>query len=67
MKLNKEHRSALLTKLSIANKKIETIKAVMNKGEDVNELINLWEIDLFLAEKEVELIERSLIDNEIDF
>ena len=66
MKLNKKHRSSLIHNLEGVNKDIETQKEILLKSK--NEDLKEWrEIDIFLLEKKKELIEQSLIENEIDF
>lgn len=66
MELNKNHRESLLD---------EHIKAKeeLNLGLSINRLeqtehFNDWQdIKIFLLQEKVKLIEKSLIDNEIDF
>lgn len=79
MELTASHREALLDKLQKVNEKIEINKLCISKteleiksekesGEVVSDGLLAWqETDLFLNEERKKLIEKSLIDNEIDF
>ena len=69
MKLHKTHREALISKLKELNEELDIQKRtlesfVAKKDED---MAKFTEIGIFLIEKQIELIEQSLIDNEIDF
>jgi len=66
MELEKKHREALLNELEKAKEDLFiNKKCLLDKS---NENIScLFEISVFLAEKKVELIQDSLVNNEIDF
>lgn len=66
MELNKSHRECLLRELSKAKEDLE-IRNLCLKNRKDNFLKDWYEINIFLAKKRIELIEQSLIDNEIDF
>ena len=66
MELNKIHRECLLNELDNTKKDLDIQERCFNKAED-ERLINHYEIQLFLLRSKVSLIEKSLIDNEIDF
>ena len=66
MELNKQHRESLLNELDKAKKDKEIQNKCLKELED-KDLNNWFEISIFLADKRIELIEKSLIDNEIDF
>ena len=66
MTLNNNHREALLNELQKAKEDKELQELCLNKRED-DHLIGWYEIHIFLAEQRIKLIEKSLIDNEIDF
>lgn len=71
MELSLEHRRSLLTHLSNTKDELAIVKSLLTK-KDSNEEINpnvypLWEIDSFLLQKKIELIETSLIENDIDY
>ena len=66
MELNKQHRESLLNELYKAKKDKEIQNKCLKELED-KDLNNWFEISIFLADKRIELIEKSLIDNEIDF
>lgn len=69
MKLNKQHREALIEQLKEASIKADNANSfltTMREQED-KESIPFAEINVYLAEQRVKLIEQILIDNEIDF
>lgn len=66
MKLLKQHREVLLLKLEEKLHQMD-IKKSLSNNRDNDEFINFTDIDIFLLEKEIELIKSSLINNEIDF
>lgn len=66
MELNKNHRQALLDELQKAKEDLSIQKKCLNK-EEGESLINWFEISMFLAQERIKLIEKSLIENEIDF
>ena len=66
MTLTKVHREALLNELEKAEKKVELSNLVLSKNKDDG--MNEWfEIGVFLSLQNLEIIKKSLIDNEIDF
>lgn len=66
MELNKNHRECLINDLDKAKEELDLQKAILNRAE--NDHLKEWnEIHIFLAEERIKLIERSLIENEIDF
>jgi len=68
--LNKNHREALLEDLSKCNDKIESITNCINSTKEddpKSTLLDWWDMDLFLEQNRKQLIEKSLIDNEIEF
>lgn len=70
MQLNKNHRESLLTELEKVKEEIELGKSAQNtsNSEYYTEHFKDWQnIRLFLLQEKVKLIEKSLIDNEIDF
>jgi len=66
MQLTKQHRESLLSELQKAKEDKEFQQWSLNKRED-DHLTGWYEIHIFLAEQRIKLIEKSLIDNEIDF
>jgi hypothetical protein len=66
MKLERQHREALLNELQKARAEKESQEFRLNRRED-DEFVKWVEIDIFLADQRIKLIEKSLIDNEIDF
>lgn len=66
MKLEKQHREALLSMLEITQGEVRYIKESMELEKN-EELLKFREIHLFLDEQRIELIKASLINNEIDF
>lgn len=70
MQLNKNHRESLLNELQKTTEEIDLAISVKNSlnGEQQTEHFKDWQdIKLFLLQERVKLIEKSLIDNEIDF
>jgi len=75
MKLNKEHREALIAKLNNANERLiqhrknwELRIKNTQSTNDTFEWHESWmEIDQFLTKMEIEIIEKALIENDIDF
>lgn len=65
MQLTKQHREGLLHSLSEAKEKLELAQSFLNKSDGNN--VAYAEIECFLAGEKIKLIEKSLIDNEIDF
>ena len=66
MELIKKHRMALLNELDKAKEDLERNKICMNDA-NIEDIKEHFEISMFLAQERVNLIEKSLIDNEIDF
>ncbi len=64
MKLEKNHREALLAALKVA--KAEAIKTEKCIAQVDDHLRPFFEIDGFLIDQRIELIKKSLIENEID-
>ena len=76
MELLKEHRQSLLNELEKAKADLELQKKCLHKEEskravslsDTNsDLLEWFEISCFLAQERIKLIEKSLIENEIDY
>jgi len=69
MKLNKVNRECLLSELDKAKEELTSQRGLLRtaKSDDTERLSGLWEIGCFLAEEKIKLIEKSLINNEIDF
>lgn len=66
MQLNKNHREAFLNALEKAKEEKELAELCIQKRKD--DFLNEWhDISLFLAQERIKTIEKSLIDNEIDF
>ena len=66
MQLNKTHREALLTALIEAKDELELGRS-LNRENQTEHFKDWQDIKLFLLQERVKLIEKSLIDNEIDF
>lgn len=66
MKLNQHHREALLNELTKAKEDKELQNRCLEENKETN-LVHWFEINSFLAEERIKLIEKSLVDNEIDF
>ena len=75
MEITKSHREKLLSELKIANKELLMQQYIWDNRNKKSELPNdtmkefesFIEIKLFLIQQRIETIEKSLIDNEIDF
>lgn len=69
MQLTKQHREALLEELTQAKIKLEQSQSFLNLMFEQKEenALPYAEIQCFLAGERIKLIEKSLIDNEIDF
>lgn len=69
MDLNKQHREAFLSEFQKAKDDLELQKLVrikqVERGDD--SLVGWNEVQTFLAENRIKLIEKSLIENEIEF
>ena len=66
MKLEKQHREALINELDKAKEEKELAELVIRNKTDDN--LDGWhDIRLFIAQQKIKLIEKSLIDNQIDF
>jgi hypothetical protein len=66
MLLSKQHREALLGELNKAKEDKELRQLCMKERKD-DHLKEWWEIHIFLADERIKLIEKSLIENEIDY
>ena len=66
MELNTDHRTALLSELAKAKEDLKIQKQVLEKN-DMQDLKNWREVSIFLATERISLIEKSIIDNEIDY
>jgi hypothetical protein len=66
MKLERQHREALLNELQKTRAEKESQELRLNHNED-DEFVKWTEINIFLEDQRIKLIEKSLIDNEIDF
>ena len=66
MELKKDHRQALIAKLQECKEQKELITFYLKNKTD-NEFDQLREIDMFIVDQTIKLIETSLINNEIDF
>ena len=67
MKLEKEHRESLIWRLEKLKEEIEITESIIEKSDDRCQFKKHRDIDLFLLKEEKKLIEKSLIDNEIDW
>jgi len=67
MELTKTNREGLLRELNVAKEQANRARKLLNQSETAEDLKGLFEIDIFLADERIKLIEQSLIDNEIDF
>lgn len=66
MKLEKQHREALINELDKAKEEKELAELVIRNKTDDN--LDGWhDIHLFMAQQKIKLVEQSLIDNQIDF
>lgn len=63
MTLEKQHRQALLTELEKAKYELE----IARNGCNSQDIKPNFEIMMFLAQQRIELIVKSLVENEIDF
>jgi len=67
MELNKQHREALMSELKKAKEKLRFNKQAIKDNHISENLIKWYEISIFLATERISLIEKSIIDNEIDY
>lgn len=66
MELSRDHREALIEQLKESRNKLSTVKDNLMHSKNET-LIPSREMKKFLLENQVELIEKSLIENDIDF
>ena len=68
MQLLKSHREALLTELDKAqhDKSIQDC-CFVKEQEKQSDLVEWFEISVFLAQQRINLIKQALTDNEIDY
>ena len=67
MKIEKEHREALIIRLEENILKIEKQRRRLHEtAEKHKHLLPLVDVDLFLLQKEREVLTRALIDSELD-
>lgn len=72
MELNNEHRKSLLNELAKAKEELTLqniclIKEQAKRESDSTDLVECFEVACFLAQERIKLIEKSLIENEIDY
>jgi hypothetical protein len=66
MELNKHHREALISELAKAKK--DLIIQMQGRENHISHDVYHWfDISIFLATERISLIEKSIIDNEIDY
>jgi tRNA pseudouridine-54 N-methylase len=66
MELNTEHREALMSELKKAKEQLKLSK----EGRDIHtsdDVCNWFDIDIFLITERISLIEKSIIENKIDY
>jgi hypothetical protein len=68
MKAQKEHRQSLLNKLKEAEEAKASASNLFEHAEEEDDkgLAAFAEIDMWLAQKAIELIQKAIIDNELD-
>jgi hypothetical protein len=66
MTLNNNHRESLLNELQKTREEID-LGTSINKDSQTEHFKDWRDIKMFLLQEKVKLIEKSLIDNEIDF
>ena len=66
MQLNKNRRESLLTELIKAKDKLHLGRSLNREGQ-TEDFTDWQDMKMFLLQERVKLIEKSLIDNEIDF
>lgn len=69
MELTKNHRQSLLSELEKAQQDAANQNSLLNKKEnkDFKRLVEWFEISEFLAKQRISLIQKVLIENEIDY
>ena len=69
MKLRKTHRQAFLSELAKANEDLSSNNRCLIDCVEKEQfaLARLFEVSIFLIQERIKLIEKSLIENEIDF
>ena len=67
MELTRNHRQSLLDRFTTNTQRIETSKACERNANPEHNMAEYYDIDIFLLQKQQELIEQSLIENEIDY
>ena len=67
MEITRRHRETLLSELTKVNNALNLDNRHLNDLKKDNESTDHVEIHIFLNQQKKELIEQSLIDNEIDF
>lgn len=67
MKLNKDHREALLDRRDKLTEQLSITEECSTNAEKDSPLLHWWAIDTFLLEGQIERINKALINNEIDF
>ena len=66
MELQPKHRQALIDKLLETMKALDITKQCLEKHMD-RDISGYFDMDCFIQEQTIELIKRSLIQNEIDY
>jgi hypothetical protein len=66
MELNKNHREIFIEELKSLLEKKDSKQKFRNASNDQDQKDRL-DVDVFIINQNIEIIEKSLIDNEIDF
>lgn len=67
MELKEKHRQVLLEELEVATADYKEYVLLRNSDNCDKDMEEYFEIRIFLAWERVELIKKSLIDNQIDY
>lgn len=74
MKLKKSHREALISKLNEVNEEISLKESINQKwlraeekDKPSDDVVDWHDMEMFLLKNKKSLIEKSLVDNDIDF
>lgn len=70
MELNKTHREALIAQLSSARYSLNILDATIiryKKKDDKDSIIDWFNVERYLYLERIKIIERALIDSEIDY
>lgn len=67
MELKEQHRKTFLLKLHEATKELEMHKSCQKHNDDNLEMLEYLDIEIYLIQQKINIIEIALVQNKIDY